>query len=272
MKASLRDAKINTVCESAHCPNMGQCWEHDVMTFMILGDVCTRACRFCAVNTGHPKGVDDNEPENIAKAVKRLDLDYVVITSVTRDDLDDGGAGQFVRAIEEIKKVSPKTKVEVLVPDFLNEKESLKKVVLSNPDVIAHNLETVARLTPVIRNKADYQRSLDVLMTFKELDRTVLTKSGIMVGLGETFDEIKETMQDLLRCGCDILTIGQYLAPSRGDRHVAVKRFISPQEFEEYKELGQSMGFKYVMSGPLVRSSFLAEHGYRKSLEVTQLS
>lgn len=269
MKELLRHSHLLTVCESAHCPNMGKCWGHGVATFMILGDICTRGCRFCAVTTGHPKPLDPEEPHHVALAVRKLNLRYAVITSVSRDDLPDEGAQHFARTVEAIHEVAPLTKIEILTPDFSNKVESLKEIVVAGPDVIAHNVETVRRLSSEIRPQVDFDRSLQVLRNFKRLEPTIVTKSGFMVGLGETKKEIMELMKEVLDAGCDILTIGQYLAPTRLKRHVRVKRFIPPEEFEEYQRLGLAMGFKCVLSGPLVRSSYLAEEGYKECLNAT---
>ena len=264
MKQLFRTSRLHTVCESAHCPNMGKCWGQGVATFMILGEICTRACRFCAVKAGKPMDVDLEEPRHVALAVKELNLRYVVITSVARDDMEDEGAEQFFQTIQEIRKVMPQTKIEVLIPDFSNKWKSLKKVVEAKPEVVSHNIETVRRLSSKIRPQADYDRSLEVLKNFKKLELSIFTKSSFMVGLGETHDEIVEVMTDLLHAGCDILTIGQYLSPSQMKRHVNVERFYTPQEFTAYKKLGLKMGFKHVMSGPLVRSSYIAEEGYKE--------
>jgi len=266
MKKRFHTSGLHTVCESAFCPNMGKCWEEGVATFMILGEICTRACRFCAVKSGQPRAVDLNEPREVALAVAELGLKYTVITSVTRDDLDDGGARQFVQTVKQIRKVNPKTKIEVLIPDFSNSPESLKKITAVKPEVISHNVETIRRLSPVIRPQADYNRSLKVLENLKQLEPSVFIKSGFMVGLGETDDEIVEVMKDLAHAGCDILTIGQYLAPTQLKRHVKVRRFVAPEKFESYKQKGLELGFKHVMSAPLVRSSFIAEQGYEQCL------
>lgn len=266
MKERLRLLGLHTVCESALCPNMGKCWGDGTATFMILGEICTRACRFCAVRAGRPQAVDKDEPYRVATAVKELNLRYAVVTSVARDDLDDKGAGQFARAVYVIREFNPGTAIEVLIPDFSNDPESLNQVAAARPEVIGHNMETVLRLSPDVRPQADYGRSLRVLEHFKRLDPSLLTKSGLMVGLGETADEVIETMRDLVRAGCDILTIGQYLAPTRRKRHVKVRRFVAPEEFEFYKKKGLELGFKYVMSAPLARSSFIAEQGYRECL------
>lgn len=267
MKNLFRGSRLHTVCESAHCPNTGKCWGQGLATFMILGDICTRACRFCAIAAGRPTQLDAAEPQNVAQAVKQLALRYVVVTSVARDDLQDEGAGQFADTIRAIRQVTPQTKVEVLVPDFSNRYDLLQIVVDAKPHVISHNLETVRRLSPVIRSRAEYDRSLSVLKNFKDLDGSIFTKSSLMVGLGETLDEVKAAMMDLRAVDCDILTIGQYLAPSQLKRHLPVIEFVSPERFKEYEVLGYSLGFKHVMSGPLVRSSFIAEEGYQGCLE-----
>jgi len=267
MKQKFRSSGLNTVCESALCPNMGKCWGEGVATFMILGEICTRACRFCAVKAGQPQAVDPNEPIEVAKSVQSLNLKYVVITSVARDDLKDEGAGHFVQTVKAIRALNPKTKIEVLIPDFSNRLESIKQVVAVNPEVVSHNIETVRRLSPDIRPQADYDRSLKVLTNFKRLDSSIFTKSSFMVGLGERDDEIVELMSDLVKTGCDILTIGQYLAPTQLKRHVRVGRFVRPEQFDFFKQKGLELGFKHVMSAPLVRSSFIAEQGYQECLE-----
>jgi len=267
MKNLFHQGRLHTVCESALCPNMGKCWGQGVATFMILGETCTRACRFCAVETGRPISLDEEEPYHVAQAVKELNLRFVVITSVARDDLQDEGAEHFVKTIQAIREISPETKIEILIPDFSNKFDSLKKVVGVKPEVISHNIETVRRLSPLVRPQADYERSLKVLKTLKCLDSSIFIKSGFMVGLGETFEEIIELMKDLVSVGCDILTIGQYLAPTRMKRHLRETRFVAPGEFVEYRLIGLDLGFKHVMSGPLVRSSFLAEEGYRDCIK-----
>ena len=269
MKGLFRSSGLHTVCESAHCPNIGKCWGQGVATFMILGEICTRACRFCAVKAGKAMTVDGEEPRSVALAVQKLNLRYVVITSVARDDLDDEGAEHFAQTIAEVRKIMPQTKIEVLIPDFSNKLESLKTLVKAKPEVVSHNIETVRRLSPQIRPQADYDRSLEVLRNFKRLDPTIFTKSSFMVGLGETEEEVQEVMEDLRRADCDILTIGQYLAPTKLKRHVRVTRFVTPQEFNSYQQKGLSLGFKHVMSGPLVRSSYIAEEGYKECFSKT---
>ncbi|MDD3375005.1 MAG: lipoyl synthase [Candidatus Omnitrophica bacterium] len=266
MKESFAQLGIYTVCEHSYCPNMGSCWSAGVATFMILGDRCTRACRFCAVESGQAKEVDPFEPCHVAQAVKRLGLKYVVVTSVTRDDLEDQGAAQFSKTIQEIKASVPGIRIEVLVPDFLGNENLIKIVLDAEPSVFGHNLETVKRLSTLFRPQADYERSLNVLRLAKQLNPGIFTKSGLMVGLGETKQEVKQAMRDLRAAGCDLLTIGQYLAPSKKERHVCVDRFVLPDEFKEYKTFGMSIGFGHVLSGPLVRSSYLAEDGYQNCL------
>ncbi len=267
MKKGFRASGLHTVCESALCPNMGQCWGEGVATFMILGEICTRACRFCAVKAGHPQAVDPKEPREVALAVQNLKLRYVVITSVARDDLADEGALHFAQTIEAIRKLNPTTKVEVLIPDFSNKQTSLEMLIDAKPEVVSHNIETVLRLSDSIRPQADYQRSLDVLRNFKQLEPSIFTKTSFMVGLGESDDEIMGLMEDIAQTGCDILTIGQYLTPTQLKRHVKVQRFVTPEKFALYKQKGLEFGFKHVMSSPVVRSSFIAERGYRECLE-----
>ncbi len=266
IKTMLRQASLHTVCESALCPNLGKCWGRGVATFMILGDVCTRACRFCAVQTGRPTAVDPDEPRQVAMAVQQLNLRYVVVTSVARDDLPDEGAEQFVRTIQAIRDLMPQTKIEILIPDFSNKLESLRLLTSARPEVISHNMETVRRLSPAVRPQADYGRSLAVLGVLKKLAPASFIKSGFMVGLGETDIEITELMSDLVSVGCDLVTIGQYLAPGRKKRFLRVQRFVRPEEFEDYKARGLQLGFQHVMSGPLVRSSYIAEEGYQECI------
>ena len=266
MKELFRGARLHTVCESARCPNLGKCWGQGVATFMILGEICTRACRFCAVKAGKAMEVDIEEPRNVALTAQSLNLRYVVITSVARDDLPDEGAEHFAQTIRAVRDLVPEIKIEVLIPDFSNKLESLKKVVEACPEVVSHNMETVRSLSNKVRPQADYDRSLEVLKNFKKLDPYIFTKSSFMVGLGETQKEIEELMRDVRGTGCDILTIGQYLAPSEMKRHLPVERFAAPEEFESYKQIGLEMGFKHVESGPLVRSSFIAEEGYKECI------
>jgi lipoic acid synthetase len=258
----MRELRLNTVCEEAACPNIGECWSNAQATVMILGSVCTRACAFCNVATGRPDRLDPHEPDRVADAVARLDLAHVVITSVDRDDLRDGGAGQFVRCIERLRETSPATTVEVLTPDFLRKEGALQAVVAAGPDVFNHNLETVPRLYPAIRPGARYYHSLRLLDRVKELDPPAFTKSGIMVGLGEERAEVLQILDDLRAADVDFLTIGQYLQPT--PRHAAVDRYVTPDEFEEYRTLALAKGFLMVSSSPLTRSSYHAGEDFVK--------
>ncbi len=263
MERLLGGLSLGTICESAHCPNIGGCFSSGTATFLILGEVCSRHCTFCAVAKGRPAPVDEDEPGHLLEAVTKLGLSYVVITSVTRDDLPDGGAGHFARIIRRLHRERPGVTVEVLVPDFLGSTEALQTVVEARPEVINHNIETVPRLYPEVRPEADYRRSLELLAEVKRLNREIVTKSGLMLGLGETPAEVRGAMRDLRTTGCDLLTIGQYLQPS--PRHHAVVRFVPPEEFEEYRETGRRMGFSEVASAPLVRSSFKAKENYARA-------
>lgn len=247
---------LHTVCQEAKCPNLWECFSQHTATFMILGDACTRNCKFCGVKHG-PTGLSDpEEPSRVALGVKELGLKYVTVTSVTRDDLEDGGAEFFVKTINEIRKKSPGTRVEVLIPDFQGNKEALEKVVTARPDVLNHNIETVPRLYVKARPQADYKRSLEVLFLAKTIDDRIVTKSGLMLGLGESDEELLQTMKDLLKAGCRILTLGQYLQP--GKDQLPVERFVEPAEFEKWQKTGLEMGFSEVASGPFVRSSYHA--------------
>lgn len=256
VRALLRDLRLHTVCESAHCPNVAECWNQRTATFMILGDVCTRNCRFCAVSGGAPAPVDEGEPVRVAEAVARLELRYAVVTSVTRDDLPDGGAGQFAATLREIRRRRPGCRVEVLIPDFQGGDRALQTVLTEQPVVLNHNVETVARLYPRVRPQAEYRRSLRVLERVKELTPHVASKSGLMVGLGETETEVRQTLVDLRDVGCDLVTLGQYLRPSRN--HLPVARYYSPEDFARLSRLAEGLGFAHVESGPLVRSSYHA--------------
>ncbi|HTP68395.1 MAG TPA: lipoyl synthase [Dongiaceae bacterium] len=258
LKRIMRTLDLHTVCESARCPNMSECWEHGTATFMILGDICTRACGFCAVPSGKPVGPpDEDEPIRVAEAAARLGLRYAVVTSVNRDDQPDGGARIFARTITEIRKRIPSCKVEVLIPDFRGDWTALNTVLQVKPDILNHNTETVPRLYRQVRKGALYERSLELLRRAKQTHSDVPTKTGLMLGLGEQKDEVLATMQDLASQGTDILTLGQYLQPTR--EHLPVVRFVHPDEFAEYKRAGeQQMGFKHVEAGPLVRSSYHA--------------
>ncbi len=257
MKELMDDLQLHTVCESAHCPNQGECFGRGVATFMILGDVCTRNCTFCAVAHGQPVSPDANEPEHLVEAIKKLGLRHVVITSVTRDDLPDGGAYQFAKVVDAIRSYDPSITAEVLIPDFQGSLSALEVVVASHPAIINHNVETVPRLYPQVRPQANYARSIQLLKNAKAMERELLTKSGLMVGLGERREEVIQVMEDLREVDCDFLTIGQYLRPSIN--HHEVVGFVSPAEFEEYKNTGVAMGFRGVASAPYVRSSFQAD-------------
>jgi lipoyl synthase len=248
---------LHTVCEEANCPNLGECFSRKTATFMILGKFCTRNCTFCNVQKNKPTPVDPDEPVHVAQAVKELDLRHVVITSVTRDDLPDGGAGHFAGVIGEIRRLDANVAVEVLIPDFRGDKNALAMVVKAGPKIINHNVETVPRLYPEVRPMAVYMRSLELLANVKELDGGMLTKSGIMVGLGEKEDEVIDLFKNLREVGCDLLTVGQYLAPSKS--HHPVMEYVHPDIFEKYKEKALKMGFMHVASAPLVRSSYLAD-------------
>ncbi len=257
LRRQLRSAELHTVCEEAHCPNIAECWERKSATFMILGDVCTRACRYCAVKSGKPAGLDVDEPARLARTVERLGLRYCVITSVDRDDLPDGGASVFAECIERIRERLPECKVEVLIPDFAGGRDALHTVLDAGPTVLNHNIETVRRVFRSVRAKGDYDLSLDLLARSRAYAPHIPAKSGMMVGLGETTDEVLETMGDLRAAGVELLTVGQYLRPSPG--HVAMDRFYHPREFAELERAGRAMGFRHVAAGPLVRSSYHAE-------------
>lgn len=250
---------LHTVCQEAMCPNIGECWGHGTATFMLLGDVCTRACKFCAVDTGNPKGkLDEQEPIKVAKAIKRMSLKYAVLTSVNRDDLDDGGARHYANTVREIKNLCPEVLVETLAPDFEGSKYSVTHLVNSGLDVFAQNIETVERLTARVRDpRAGYKQTLNVLRIAKEVNSKVLTKTSLMLGLGETEKEIKNTLVDVLSCGVEVLTLGQYLRPTLN--HLPVERWVAPEEFLYFKSLAKEIGFKEVASGPLVRSSYRAD-------------
>lgn len=262
MRSLLKETGLATVCQSAHCPNTGECWSKGTATFMILGTTCSRSCRFCAVEHGVPQDVTCEEPLLVAEAVQRLALKYAVITSVTRDDLADGGAEQFARTVRAIRMVAPECGVELLIPDFSGDDVALEIVTESSPQVLGHNIETVRRLSPLMRSGADHDRSLAVLRSIRASGRGILVKSGLMVGLGETDDEVFSTLHELKEAGCDIVTIGQYLAPSKEARHLPVDRFVEPPMFERYREEGLKIGLRYVASGALVRSSYMAEEGF----------
>ena len=256
LKQLMRELRLHTVCEEAHCPNVGECWEHRAATFMILGDVCTRNCAYCAVAHGTPRPLDPDEPVRLAAAVQRMGLRHVVITSVDRDDLPRGGAESFAACISEIRRLVPGASVEVLIPDFKGSEAALSIVVAARPDILNHNLETIERLYRLARPGGRYPRALDLLRRAKEMDRGLLTKSGIICGLGEEWDELLAAMRDLRAQGVDILTLGQYLRPS--DRHLPIARYYTPEEFTELRRLGLEMGYRHVEAGPLVRSSYHA--------------
>lgn len=256
IKTILEESSLHTVCEEARCPNLGDCFSSGTATFLILGRICTRTCGFCGVEHGCPSLPDETEPQRVAEVIEKMGLHYVVITSVTRDDLPDGGASHFAKTIQAIRSIDREMKIEILVPDFKGDLHSLKTVLEKGPDVLNHNLETISRLYPMVRPQADYHRSLELLKRAKEMVPNILTKSGFMVGLGEDPEEVLALLQDLREAQCDFLTIGQYLQP-RPDR-LPVVRFVTPEEFEKYKSIGEKMGFKAVASGPFVRSSFHA--------------
>ena len=260
LKGLVHGLALHTVCEEAFCPNIGECWGAGTATIMILGDTCTRVCRFCAVKTGNPGGiVDGDEPARAADAIAELKLNYVVVTSVDRDDLPDGGAAIFAETVRQIKTKSPKTLVEILTPDFRGVMNNVRAVVESKPHVFGQNIETVRRLTHVLRDRrAGYDQTLNVLRMVKELDPDMRTKSSILVGMGETPDEVLETMQDLRRAQVDLLAIGQYLQPTHLKRHLPLVEYVHPDQFAKYREAGMQLGYKYVASGPLVRSSYRA--------------
>ncbi|MAZ55892.1 MAG: lipoyl synthase [Flavobacteriales bacterium] len=248
--------RLHTICESGNCPNMGECWGAGTATFMILGNICTRSCGFCAVATGKPKMIDWSEPERVARSVKLMNVKHCVLTSVDRDDLLDGGVQVWVETINAVRRLSPKTTQETLIPDFKGDINIIKKIALVHPEIVSHNIETVERLTKEVRIQAKYERSLSVLEILKK-EGVKRTKSGLMLGLGETKSEVIQTMKNLRNVNVDILTIGQYLQPTK--KHIPVQRFVDPTEFKELKSIGLDMGFKYVESGPLVRSSYHAE-------------
>ena len=265
VKQSLRLLNLHTVCEEARCPNISECWGTGTATIMIMGDICTRGCRFCAVSSGKPFLLDAGEPERVAKAIKEWGLRYVVITSVCRDDLEDGGAEHIAKTIKAIKLLCPTTIVESLIPDFRGDESSIKEIIKSEPKVISHNIETVNRLTPKVRDaRASYEQSLLVLKKIKDINPLIYTKSSIMLGLGETEDEVIQTIKDLKSVGVSILTIGQYLQPT--PKHLPVIEFITPEKFNWFREIAEQMGFVYVASGPLIRSSYRAGEFFLENL------
>jgi lipoic acid synthetase len=262
LQKMMQRQKLNTVCEEADCPNIAECWGHRTATFMILGDTCTRSCGFCAVKVGRPNHLDLQEPQRVAEAVKELNLRHVVITSVDRDDLKDGGSLIFSETVRLIRQEMPETTIEILIPDFKGDEEAFKIIMQNPPDILNHNLETVPRLYPYVRPQAKYKRSLELLQWFKE--HNLRTKSGIMVGIGEQPEEVLALMQDLVDYKCDILTIGQYLQPTK--EHLPIDRYVTPEEFRMYKMEGLKMGFKIIEAGPLVRSSYHADAQAREIL------
>ena len=262
----LRSEQLHTVCEEAHCPNIGECWERGTATFMILGDICTRACAYCAVTTGTPVGLDLEEPVRLAETVERMGLNYAVITSVNRDDLPDGGAFIFAQCVRQIRKRVPECRIELLIPDFEGNWDALETVLDSKPDTLNHNIETVRRVFNRVRPRGDYDQSLELLARTRRLDSESVTKSGMMVGLGETWDEIVETMEDLRSVDCNLLTIGQYLRPSA--KHAPLVKWYTPSEFDELRQIGEDLGFDHVASGPLVRSSYHADEQHASATRI----
>jgi lipoyl synthase len=254
----LRDLALNTVCEEASCPNIGECFSVGTATFLIMGPACTRACPYCDIDfEKKPQPLDPTEPDRLAEAVRRLNLNHVVITSVNRDDLPDGGASQFVKCIEAVRSISPKTTIEVLIPDMCGDWTALAIILQAHPEVLNHNTETIPRLYKRVRPQGDYERSLELIRQTRQLAPSVYTKSGIMVGLSETDEEVRQTMQDLRNAGCDILTIGQYLQPTQ--KHLGVQDFVTPEQFDAWRQFGEAIGFLQVVSSPLTRSSYHAE-------------
>ena len=258
--------KLHTICESGNCPNMGECWGEGTATFMILGNVCTRSCGFCAVATGRPDPVDWDEPQRVAEAIFLMKVKHAVLTSVDRDELKDGGSIIWYNTIKAVKALNPDTTLETLIPDFKGQKENIQRVIEAAPEVVSHNIETVERLTRQVRIQAKYWRSMEVIKTLKESG--MRTKSGIMLGLGETKEEVVQTLKDLYSAGCDVVTIGQYLQPTK--RHLPVQRFVHPDEFAEYRQIGYELGLDYVESGPLVRSSYHSERHVHPGVGRTQ--
>ena len=265
LKKDFRGRKLHTVCEEARCPNLGECWSRGTATLMIMGDTCTRACRFCNVKTGKPLPLDSEEPQQCAQQIKLLGLKHVVITSVDRDDMSDGGAAHFAETIREVRKLNPKTRIEVLTPDFDGVKEHIATLCAADPDVMSHNIETVERLTPEIRSRAKYRRSLEMLRVSGELLPQRLLKSGLMLGMGEKPAEIIQTLKDLYEVGVRAITIGQYLQPSK--KHLEVAEFVEPKQFEVYKEAALEIGYSHVFSGPFVRSSYMAEQVFEQTID-----
>jgi lipoic acid synthetase len=265
VRQTLASLGLHTVCEEARCPNIGECWGGGTATIMIMGDICTRGCRFCSVTSGRPLFLDSDEPDKVAKAIKKWGLKYVVITSVCRDDLPDGGANHIAKTIKSVKVQCPKTIVEPLIPDLLGNRYALEKIIDAGPEVISHNIETVARLSPLIRDpRATYQQSLSVLQMIKDIDCEIYTKSSLMLGLGETEEEVIQVARDLRSVGVDIVSIGQYLQPT--SRHIPVGEYVSPEKFDSYRKRIEKMGFAYVVAGPFVRSSYKAGELFIKNM------
>tara|TARA_Y100001970_G_C14077852_1_gene773015 strand:- start:124 stop:1014 length:891 start_codon:yes stop_codon:yes gene_type:complete len=271
IKSRVANLNLSTVCEEANCPNIGVCWNGGTATFMMMGDICTRGCRFCSVNSGKiPRILDPDEPKNLAETVKKMNLKYVVLTTVDRDDLPDQGASHIANCISYVKKICPEILIEILMPDFRGEKKLIEKIINSKPSVLAHNLETVRRLSTLVRDsRASYDQSLNVLKFLKKQSRNIFTKSSLMLGLGESREETLDAMYDLRKVGVDFLTIGQYLQPSK--KQLKVKKYVHPDEFEEFSQIGEQMGFEYVASGPLVRSSYKAAEFYiERKIRITE--
>jgi lipoic acid synthetase len=265
IRQTLASLGLHTVCEEARCPNIGECWGGGTATIMIMGDICTRGCRFCSVTSGRPLFLDSDEPDKVAKAIKKWGLRYVVITSVCRDDLPDGGANHIAKTIKSVKVQCPKTIVEPLIPDLLGNRYALEKIIDAGPEVISHNIETIARLSPLIRDpRATYQQSLSVLQMIKDIDCKIYTKSSLMLGLGETEEEVIQVAKDLRSVGVDIVSMGQYLQPT--SRHFSVKEYVSPEKFDSYRKRIEKMGFAYVVAGPFVRSSYKAGELFIKNM------
>lgn len=260
-----RENELHTVCEEAKCPNIGGCWDRKTATFMILGDICTRACAYCAVKTGKPIGLDLTEPTRLAQSVKKMGLKYVVITSVNRDDLPDGGSFIFSQCVKQVRKQVDDCKIEVLIPDFQGNHEALVTIIESNPDTLNHNIESVRRIFNRVRPQGNFDQSIKLLSDSKKINSNIVTKSGMMVGLGETWDEIIETMEELRSVGCDVLTIGQYLRPSQ--KHVALSKWYTPEEFSSLQDIGFELGFSHVFAGPLVRSSYHAAEQHEAAVK-----
>jgi lipoic acid synthetase len=265
IRQTIASLGLHTVCEEARCPNIGECWGGGTATIMIMGDICTRGCRFCSVTSGRPLFLDSDEPDKVARAIKKWGLRYVVITSVCRDDLPDGGANHIAKTIKSVKVQCPKTIIEPLIPDLLGNRYAIEKIIDVGPEVISHNIETIARLSPLIRDpRATYQQSLSVLQMIKDIDCKIYTKSSMMLGLGETEEEVIQVAKDLRSVGVDIVSMGQYLQPT--SRHLPVKEYVSPEKFDSYKKRIEKMGFAYVVAGPFVRSSYKAGELFIKNM------